>query len=78
MSYSLLKAVIYIYICIYVYIHTLIMQNQMEKKMENDMDTDIYIYRGLYKDYMSYSLNCLKGVMRGYEARCWEFSLWLI
>ena len=35
----------------------------MEKNMENDMDTAIYIYIGLSKGFMSYSLNSLKGVL---------------
>ena len=35
----------------------------MEKKMENEMETVtyIYIYTGLCKGYMCYSLNSLKG-----------------
>ena len=47
------------YICIY----TPIMENQMEQKVANEMEADVYIYIWLYKDYMSYSLNSLEGVI---------------
>ena len=44
----------------YLWVYTMdtpIMENQMEKKMEHEMETAIYI--GLYKGYMSNSLNPL-------------------
>ena len=42
---------------------TLRMENQMEKKMGHEMDTAICL--GIYKGYMSYCLNSMKGCYIG-------------
>ena len=47
--------------------NTPIMENELEKKLEMDRETAIYIYMyiGLYTDYMSCSHNSLKGAISG-------------